>query len=86
MSEFNFGLQRGKLTKITVTKRDRIARKVGGPRCGYVYTNVPGLGWQGWGYAPNRGAPFDDRLAAEVHAAWDAAGVGIPHRGGSHGA
>lgn len=81
MSEHYFGLQSGTISKRTVNKRDKIAREVGGERCGYTYANIPGDGWRGWGFIPNRGAPFDDARAKEIMAAWDAAGVGVPHRG-----
>ena len=77
MSEHYFGLQRGTISKRVVNKRDKIAREVGGERCGYTYATIPGNGPQGWGFAPNRGEPFDSATAREIMDAWAAAGVGV---------
>lgn len=50
--------------------RDRIARKVGGPDCGFTSLDVPGTSTS-WGFCPNRGEPFDSALAGKITAAWE---------------
>lgn len=57
-------------------KRDSIAREIGGRGCGYEYFRDPGKSrMHGFGYAPNRGEPFDRQTAAEIMAAWEKGGV-----------
>lgn len=75
MSDFFFAVTRKPVAARTAAKRDRIARRVGGPRCGYVTTKQPD-GPHSWGYAPNLGAPFDRATAAAIQAAWAKEGVG----------
>lgn len=61
--------------KRAARRRDKIAKKID-KRAGYTYYyDSARQQWCGWGYAPNRGAPFDASLAAEITAAWSAAGV-----------
>lgn len=66
MSEFMFGVYRGKLSARECARRDRICRDEGG--YGYTQINDPGQGWIGWYTGPNLGAPFDGDLAARVTA------------------
>ena len=44
---------------------DRIAKRVGGPACGFAWAELPD-GARGWFYGPNRGEPFDSDLARRV--------------------
>ena len=74
MSEFHFAVTRKPVAARLAAKRDRIARRVGGPRCGYVTTKQPD-GPHSWGYAPNLGAPFDRAIARKIEDAWKKAGV-----------
>ena len=76
MSEFNFATTNTPVPKKVAQTRDRIARRVGGPGCGYTTRSGPGGGARGWGYGPNLGHPFDQALATEIRAAWAAGGVG----------
>ena len=74
MAEFNFGVTSTPVTKAVATKRDRIARKVGGRGCGYLSVRLP-EGPRSWGFCPNRGEPFDRATAREIIDAWKASGV-----------
>lgn len=69
MSEFNFGVTpttpHRAVTKAEATRRDKRASNIGGRHCGYIYAHMPD-GWRGWYYAPQRGEPFDSRLAREI--------------------
>jgi len=49
--------------------RDRIAREVGGPGCGFTSVDLPGTR-SSWGFCPNRGEPFDSELADKIIEAW----------------
>jgi hypothetical protein len=72
MSEYMWGGSAEYAPKIPdrkVTRRDRIARKIGGPACGFVQIHDPTGRWKSWFYGPNRGEPFDRQLAAEIDAA-----------------
>ena len=72
MSVYHFGVSRTTSTReVSATRerrRDRIARRVGGEGCSYVYAEMP-EGWSGWYSAPNLGDPFDRLTALEVLAA-----------------
>jgi hypothetical protein len=66
MSEFMFGATRRKLTKKEENLRDRICCEEGG--YGYTQIKKPTGEWIGWFSAPNRGNPFDQRLANRIFA------------------
>jgi hypothetical protein len=76
-TEFHFAVSSKPVPKRTAVKRHRIAREVGGPHCGYTTYSGPDNWPRAWAYGPNRGFPFDDKMAAAVLNAWTAAGVGI---------
>lgn len=63
MSEYYFGLGRGRLDTAEVARREAIAERHG---CTFVHTQLPGEGWRSWYAGPNRGEPFDRQLAADV--------------------
>ena len=69
---FMFAASSVSLSARAAKRRDQIARKIGGKGCGYV---PPAGNNQGYGYAPNAGAPFDREMAKAIEAAWKAAGV-----------
>ncbi len=75
MSDYCFGVGRGKLPKKRVDQIDKIARKHGA--C-FVYTSVPGNGIQYWFSGPNLGFPFDRALERDVIEAVTAAGLWPP--------
>ena len=58
---FLFGVRAEKISKKEATRRNKIAREVGGRGCGYASTPEGS-----WFYGPNQGEPFDSRLAAEI--------------------
>lgn len=72
MSEHMFGITYNKPSQRTAKQWDRICREAGG----YGYTECnrkegasPGINngrYQGWFVGPNRGEPFDSRLANDV--------------------
>lgn len=74
MSEFHFGIITVKPTVAQAKQMERICKAEGGH--GFVEVNrrrgeAPGINnreYMGWFAAPNRGNPFDDRLAARVKA------------------
>lgn len=56
-------------------KRDQIARYID-PRAGYTfYYDSTVRRYCGRGYLPDHGEPFNSKLAAQIQAAWQAAGV-----------
>jgi hypothetical protein len=63
MSEFFFGLGRGRVSQHEAERCDRIARKHG---AAFVAVRLPGDGPRYWFAGPNRGSGFDDRMAAAV--------------------
>lgn len=73
MSEHYFAATTEPVSAQVSERRDRIAREVGGPGCGYTTISPPG-GQRSWGVCPNRGEPFDRATAREI--TWTAAGVG----------
>ncbi len=76
MGEYLFAVTTKKMTKTQATKRDKIAREVGGNGCGYVhFYDGARHEYRGWGYAPNRGQPFDTYTSSAIYAAWAKAGV-----------
>ena len=72
MSEYMFGICKAKPTLAQAKRRDQICKEEGG--WGYTEVNRrrgsnPGINhgeYQGWYSGPNRGNPFDDRLARRV--------------------
>jgi hypothetical protein len=76
MSEHYFASSSKPVPVKTANKRDRIAREVGGSKCGYTSANMPD-GPRSWGYCPNRGEPFDSATAREIMDAWERSGVGV---------
>lgn len=64
MSEFLFGVSRGRITAAEVRHRDRICVEEGGH--GYTQIREPGGEYRGWYFAANKGDPFDRDLAARV--------------------
>lgn len=67
MSEYMFGLHAGHLN----AKADAIAKRHGARHVNYT---EPRGERRGWFTCPNLGNPFDQRTAADVMAAVDAAG------------
>lgn len=63
MSEFHFGLGRGKIPVVKEKKIDKIARK---HDCAFVAANIPGNGHMYWFAGPNRGEPFNSQIAKAV--------------------
>jgi len=63
---------RQELTKAQVATCRRIAKKAG---YSFVYTKLPGQGWQGWFSGPNLGSPFDRRAEREIRADLEDAGL-----------
>lgn len=76
MSEHYFAATTEPVSAQVSERRDRIAREVGGPGCGYTTISPPEGGQRSWGVCPNRGEPFDRATAREIMAAWAEAGVG----------
>lgn len=66
MSEYMFGVSRGREPRAQVETKDRICKEEGGT--GYVYADIPGTGMQGWFTGPNQGEPFNRQLANRVSA------------------
>jgi hypothetical protein len=62
---FMFGVRRGRLTRRDQRTREQIAAR---HACTHVYITDPGRGPLSWFEGPNRGAPFDERLASAVAA------------------
>jgi len=66
MTSFFFGLHEGKLPVREVRRRTLIAKRHGA----YRYVQIERAGrdgsWYGWFEGPNRGAPFDQRVASAV--------------------
>lgn len=72
MSEFFFGLGKGRVSERTVEVVQKIARKHG---CDFVANYCePGSGPRYWFCGPNRGFPFDDAMAKAVSQDLAAAG------------
>ena len=69
MSEYMWGATKQKLSRRACDRRDRLARKIGGRGYGFVFTVLPGEGWNGWFFGPNRGEPFDRAIGREISAA-----------------
>lgn len=60
-----FGVSREKPLR-SEAKIMRLAAKKNG--CCFIECVLPGTGYQRWFSGPNRGHPFDDRLAQSVYA------------------
>lgn len=79
-SEHMWGCGWGRISRRLATRLDRIARRVGGKGCGFTCCEpTPGRP-QFWFFGPNRGEPFDSRLATEVQAAAETDGITFPLR------
>lgn len=74
MSVFHFAFSTLHLPASLALERHRLACEID-PRAGFSVARMP-EGPRSWGYAPNRGDPFDSRLASRIERAWVAAGVG----------
>ena len=57
------GMGRGKLTKTEIAARKRAAKSEG---CSFIHADMPGEGWRHWFSGPNRGEPFDSKMASGV--------------------
>lgn len=67
-----FLLFNGAPSQATTRQVDAIAKEHG---VDFVTVHLPGEGPRGWFSGPNRGQPFDDRLAREVREDLEAAGL-----------
>ena len=65
ITEYCFGVQRGRLSEKEQKRRKRIARRHG---ANFVYADIPGDGWKSWFTCPNRGEPFDGATRRAVMA------------------
>lgn len=74
MSEYFFGLGRGRIPSKIAKRADAIASKHGA--C-LVNPRLPGEGYRYWFAGPNRGEPFDRAMARAVLDDLDAAGVDL---------
>lgn len=55
----------------TAKMRDKIAKRIGGKGCGYVYWyDSSRHEYCAFGYCPNRGAPFDAQTAKAIQESW----------------
>lgn len=66
MSAHMFGVERAKLPKREVQRRDRICRQLGGYGYEQIDESHGGGRWLGWFSGPNRGEPLDCELARRV--------------------
>ena len=66
MSEFNFGLGRGKVSTRERARIDRICRKFASRQVAFSNPTLPGDGARFWFSASNLGGSFDSRIANEV--------------------
>lgn len=74
MSEHHFGLGRGKLSKATIQKVDRVVRPLGVTLVTY---RDPGNGHRFWFCGPNLGEPFNQALSQQTRKALETAGVDL---------
>lgn len=72
MSEFHFGVGRGRVKEDIAKKIDRIARTHGAT---FTTVTLPGEGPRYWFSGPNMGPPFDNAMARGVRASLIAAGI-----------
>jgi len=72
MSEYHFGVGRGKIPASIAKKIHAVASKHG---AAFVNTYIPGDGYRYWFSGPNYGQPFDQALARTVDAALTAASL-----------
>lgn len=56
MSEYHFGLGRGRVDETIARKIDRVAQRHGAT---FVWGGIPGEGPRFWFACPNQGEPFD---------------------------
>lgn len=63
MSDYMFGVGRGKVSVTRHNALNRIAKKHGGA---FVNTNIPGNGYTFWFAVPNYGSPHDQKVASEI--------------------
>lgn len=72
MSQHMFGVVKTKQPATVCKKLERIAAKHGAD---FVWTTLPGTGWQGWFTGPDAGFPFTRHLEDAVRADIEAAGL-----------
>ncbi len=72
MSEYMFGVGRGRVAAKTAKRIDKIARK---HDCYFISGTFPGDGPKFWFAGPNRGHPFDQAMARAVTSDLEAAGL-----------
>jgi hypothetical protein len=75
MSEYMFGVGRGKVTAAKAKKVNAIAKK---HNAWFITANIPGDGHKYWFAGPNLGHPFDKAMAEAVYADLDVAGISLP--------
>lgn len=75
MSEYMFGVGRGKVSAAKAKKVNTIAKK---HDARFIAANIPGDGFKYWFSGPNLGAPFDKAMADAVYADLDTAGISLP--------
>lgn len=75
MSEFLFGVGRGRVDAKKAKQVDAIARRHGAR---FITATMPGDGPKYWFSGPNAGFPFDRDMAEDVHADLAAAGIVLP--------
>lgn len=63
-AEHFFGVSRERLSPREARRQDKIARQFGAHLVEVMY--LPGVGYQRWFAGPNRGEPFNSRLARRV--------------------
>jgi hypothetical protein len=72
MSQHCFGIIKTRLPLTVCRRLERIAEKHGAD---FVWTTIPGTGWQGWFTGPNVGFPFTRHLEDAVRNDIEAAGL-----------
>lgn len=70
MSEHMYGVSKVRPPRAVAREMEQASKAAGG--WGLVEATLPGTGYQRWYTGPNRGFPFDDRLARETYEALDA--------------
>ncbi len=74
MSEYFFSSGSGKIPAQLASRIDKIARQHGAR---FVSVTLPGEGPRFWFAGPNRGNPFDQRMANDVMADLATAGIDL---------
>jgi hypothetical protein len=80
MSVFLFGSGSGEVSDELLEEVETVLVEAGEEECSLVRYNDPASGPRYWFSGPNRGAPFDERMARRVFAALEAAGIQLPQR------